>query len=49
MRFETLWGKISQTSRNSDRGRVFARLVAATAVAFGGLGIFTPQSCLAQG
>jgi hypothetical protein len=49
MRFETLWGKISQASRNSDRGRAFVRLVAAAAVAFGGLGILTPRSCLAQG
>ena len=48
MRFETLWEKISQASRNSDRGQVFARLVAAAALAFGGLGILTPQS-LAQG
>jgi hypothetical protein len=48
MRLETLWGKISQTRQNPDRGRVFARFVATTAAAFV-LGILTPEFSLAQG
>jgi hypothetical protein len=49
MRSETLWVKVNYAQRNSERWRVLARFVVATATVFGVLGFLAPECCLAQG